>query len=115
MPPYVELTPEFVSLIPALGDRLPRTTQFLTVPLLLDGIHRVWLARQENSLIRCVTVRNCEWQYPSAAYPNEWSEVQVCAEVPKIKKRYRRQLPYTHMRPLDALRQISDQAKEYGR
>lgn len=115
IPPYVEIARENVSLVPRDGDRQPPARQTLQVPLLIDGFHRVWLARELGLPVKCLVVRNTDQDYPYASYPVAWSDVKVHDEVPKVKKYYRRQDPYTFMRPLDVLRCLPPGDKEYGR
>ena len=116
IPPYVEISEEVVTLLPMDGDRLPPEKQMLRVPLLIDGLHRAYLARELGIPITCLVVRNTPKKYPYAAYPCSWNQVVLGDVVPKVKKFYRRQDPYTFMRPLDVLRQLpKTDAPEYGR
>lgn len=116
IPPYVEISEEVVSFLPREGDRLPPEKQTLCAPLLIDGLHRAYLARELGVSVGCLVVRNTPKEYPYAAYPCSWNQVILGDEVPKVKKFYRRQDPYTFMRPLDVLRQLpKTDTPEYGR
>lgn len=116
-PPFVEIYKETVRVIPRNGDRLPETLS-LQVPILKDGIHRAWIAREEGIPIKCIVIRGALEDYPPYAYPNAWDQVQLYdTKPPAIKKFYRRQTQHSYMRPLRALRQIGDTPppREYGR
>jgi hypothetical protein len=102
-PPFVEIYEEEVQIVPFPGDREPPPPFLMKVPVLKDGMHRAWLAREENIPIRCVVVHGA-LRYGTYAYPNQWSQVHVHDEKPAQKKYYRRQKQYSYMRPLSALR-----------
>lgn len=116
-PPFVEIYSERVRIISLSKDQLPPNTSPIQIPILKDGIHRAWIAREENILLRCILVHGALQEYMPYAYPNPWSDVQIFEEKPELKKFYRRQNPYTFMRPLKALRQTSDvpPPPEWGR
>lgn len=114
IPPYVEIIQERVGIVSADGDRLPPAVQRVTLPVLVDGIHRVWMAREIDMSVRCIAVRNTSLDHNYSKYPVEWSEVSIYNEVPKEKARYRRQDKYSFMRPLDTLRLLKAET-EYGR
>jgi len=61
------------------------------IPLLNDGMHRLYLARQESPAMNLVIVEGVDPRYPYYALPNEggWDSLQRCREVPDIKKNYR--------------------------
>lgn len=61
------------------------------IPLLNDGMHRLYLAHREGCKINIITVENFDHRYPYYALPNEggWSNLKRCSEVPDIKKNYR--------------------------
>ncbi len=61
------------------------------IPLLDDGMHRVYLAREAGCTINVVEIAQVDPQYPYYALPNEagWKNLRRCAEVPDIKKNYR--------------------------
>lgn len=63
------------------------------VKILNDGMHRVYLARMERSLIQVVYVRNVPAKYPYYAFPlvNGWDDVEIVQDLPEgyIKKWHR--------------------------
>ncbi|MFP4498452.1 MAG: hypothetical protein ACLFQV_09610 [Vulcanimicrobiota bacterium] len=61
------------------------------IPLLNDGMHRVYLAREAGSKINVVLASKVAPDYPYYAFPNRegWNNLQKCKEVPDIKKNYR--------------------------
>ena len=80
-----------------------------------DGIHRVYLAREESLPVTCIVSRRTDSEYLHYAYQNTWREAKIYDEVPKEKKYYRRQEKNSFMRPLAALRLVNITGDEYGR
>lgn len=60
-------------------------------PLLVDGEHRFFLARELGVPIKVIWVSHVPEIYPVVATPIEWNEVELQAEVPDIslKRKYR--------------------------
>ena len=117
MPLYVEVYQERVQLIRICGDRPPPRKTTLRIPILKDGIHRAAIARERRQLVRCVEIHGALENHPPYAYPNSWEQVVLCDKIPAVRKLYRRQDPYTNMRPTDALRSAAGAppTTEYGR
>jgi len=115
-PPFVEIYEERVQIQPLPGDREPSPLS-LKIPILKDGIHRAWIAREERVMLGCIVAHGALPDHLPYAYPNEWSQVRVVDGRPEQKKIYRRQVPYSYLRPLKALRQTGDEAvpSEWGR
>ena len=61
------------------------------IPLLDDGMHRVYLAREAGSTINVIEIEGADPNYPYYAFPNYegWNNLKKCKEVPDIKKNYR--------------------------
>jgi len=61
------------------------------IPLLNDGMHRLYLAHNEGCKMNIVMVEDFDPRYPYYALPNEggWNNLKRCSEVPDIKKNYR--------------------------
>ncbi len=116
-PPFTETYEERVIIVPKDGDRDPPEGRFVQLRVLKDGIHRATLARELGLQIRCIAVSSADPAHLPYAYPNSWDEVGVYDSVPAVKKFYRRQNPYSFMRPIKVLRQVGDKppAAEYGR
>lgn len=106
-PPFVEIYDEEVTIVSRADEQQPPPVT-LKVPILKDGIHRAWIAREEKTSFRCLLVHGALKGHRPYAYPNAWDQVQLCEDKPALKKYYRRVDPYTYMRPLKALRQIGD-------
>lgn len=104
VPPVVEIYEEHVSVLARQGDRKPLQQQAIRISLLLDGLHRMWCAKETGNSIRCLAVWSTTNRYLPYAYPNEWKDIRIRKTVPGTKKYYRRKDPYTFMRPLSALR-----------
>lgn len=60
-------------------------------PVLVDGLHRFWLAREEEIPIRVIFVSGVPRKLPVTCYPVGWDEVRVYDSVPEwaLKRRYR--------------------------
>lgn len=116
-PPFVEFYEETVQILPLPEDRLSPPSQTVKLPIIKDGIHRIWLANEELETIRCIAVSGALQAYPPYAYPNAWSEVKVYDSKPEQKKFYRRHIPYSDLRPLKVLRQTGNEPPppEWGR
>lgn len=61
--------------------------------VILDGRHRIYLARQCGMPIRCLCVQGVDPEYPLSGLPVSWNEVQELDAPPphNEKKRYRSQ------------------------
>lgn len=116
-PPFVEFYVETVSIVARDGEKDPPAPLSLKIPILKDGMHRAWLARELGLPIRCVAVHGALEAYRPYAYPNSWADVKLFDETPKLKKHYRRPDAYSFMRPLRVLRQIDANAApaQWGR
>jgi hypothetical protein len=65
----------------------------MELPLVNDGLHRVWLARELGLPVRVIAVRGAPPEHPYYAYPASWSAVRLVDEVPtdkNLRKRHRR-------------------------
>ncbi|MBF0160787.1 MAG: hypothetical protein HQL88_00730 [Magnetococcales bacterium] len=64
-----------------------------TIPLINDGMHRVYTALRLQRTIHIIQVRNVPRQWPYYAYPlaNGWEDVEELTELPAdyVKKAYR--------------------------
>lgn len=106
-PPVVEIYEENVRILPRPGERTPPDLR-IRIPILKDGIHRGFLARELGVTLSCVLIHGASDSVRPYAYPNHWSDVRIYDAKPEVKKYYRREVPYSFMRPLKVLRQIGD-------
>jgi len=117
-PPVVEIYEEDVMIVPRKGDRSPPGVLSLLIPILKDGIHRMYIAYYDRVPVKCIVIRGAAKEHLPYAYPNEWKDVMIFDAKPEVdqKKYFRRQERYSYMRPLRALRQTGDEpaAPEYG-
>lgn len=74
LPPVVEISPEDGG-----------------IPLLCDGMHRIYLAHEAGVSVNCVWIDKVHPDFPYYANPNEegWNNVKRVEEVPDVKKNYR--------------------------
>lgn len=116
-PPFVEFYEETLQIVERSSDRHPPHVSMLKIPILKDGIHRAQIAMEMGVSMRCITVENALREYAPYAYPNSWQQVRLYGKTPELKKFYRRQNPYTYMRPLSVLRQTGDKSPppQWGR
>lgn len=85
IPPVVEFSPERAAFAPRRPGDLPAPAAELVVPLINDGLHRVWLARELGRPVRVALIRGADPAHPYYAYPSGWDRVQVVDEVPADK------------------------------
>ncbi len=104
-PPFIEVYEE--NIFPQNSGQLLRTN----FSVLLDGVHRAMIARENGISMSCIVVKNADTTYLPYAYPNAWSEVKVFDSVPPVKKFYRREERYSYVRPLYALRGWNDRTQ----
>ncbi|OGY60344.1 MAG: hypothetical protein A3B23_01405 [Candidatus Colwellbacteria bacterium RIFCSPLOWO2_01_FULL_48_10] len=108
-PPFVELVEELVLYAKRTGSlHYPGRKVRLQIPILHDGGHRAWMAMQDepNKKMRVIYIaRSASWEYPTYAYPNGWDEVRVYERIEDVllKKLYRRDPPYSYLRPFRIL------------
>jgi hypothetical protein len=61
--------------------------------LIVDGIHRIYLARAVGFFINCVVVEGIPQEYPIIGLPVPWDEVKVYEEAPRDPKARRNLRP----------------------
>lgn len=107
-PPVVEIYEETVHIVPRPGDRMPPIPLVLKIAIVKDGIHRVTLARELGKMLRCIVISGADQWILPYAYPNHWGQVQIypTKDAVPLKKFYRREDPYSFMRPLKVLWQV---------
>lgn len=104
-PPIVFIYEEEVKILPQAGELSAPDTSLLRIPVIHDGIHRAWLAKEDSSALRCIVI--CGFRgYRLYAFPNSWSQVKVyndlVGEKPPLKKFYRREPNYSFMLALNS-------------
>jgi len=57
--------------------------------VIVDGIHRFFLARGGNRNIKCIYVRGVHPDYPTISLPISWQNVRVVKEIPKLPQERR--------------------------
>jgi hypothetical protein len=91
IPPVVEYQVETVEFQPGpAGLKYPPLE--LEIPLINDGLHRVYLAREAGVPVRVIAVRGVCRRTPYYAYPAGWSSVKLVDKVPDdkaLRKRHR--------------------------
>lgn len=85
IPPVVEFSRERVQFLPRREGDLSHPPVDVEVPLINDGLHRVWLARSLGLPVRVVLIRGAAEAHPYYAYPGGWSSVREVDEVPADK------------------------------
>lgn len=63
-----------------------------SVPVIVDGGHRLFLALKLGLSVTCILISGCIVA-PLPVLPLNWSEVAVCNSVPKDKRNYNPDLP----------------------
>ncbi len=92
-PPIIEVTERKVSYVPQDGeiDYSDKAAK-IKIPLICDGAHRVFLAKEKNEYFTGVNISGVNPEYPYYAHPNGWDKVNIVDTVPKTleeKKFYR--------------------------
>jgi len=107
LPPVVEVMHEEITHRNTRGDidylALPTS---ITLPIVNDGMHRVWLARELGQTINVIHISGIPTEHPYYALPNSWDQVKIFTDTPKTmagKKYYRRQKSYDLYRDFDVL------------
>jgi len=85
-PPIIELTPRKVKYVPRKGEIPYEDEVVVQVPIINDGAHRVWLARENHETFVGLFISGADPNFPFYAHPNEWSMVKILDEVPKDKR-----------------------------
>lgn len=90
IPPIVELSPKAVQYVPKENEEDPnRIFENIKIPILGDGAHRGFVAKELGVQIKVVFISNADPKYPYYAYPNDWSEAEIAEEtVAKEKRKY---------------------------
>ena len=84
-PPVVELTHRKVHYVAEDGGVDKRGAFEIKIPIINDGAHRVWLAREEKMWFAGLYISGADANHPFYAHPNNWSDVKEVDEVPKEK------------------------------
>lgn len=92
IPPVVEFQSEKAEFHPRRPGDPDCPPAEVEIPLINDGLHRVWLARELGLNIRVVLIRGVPPAHPYYAYPASWPRVKLLDDVPTDKaarKRHR--------------------------
>ena len=82
-PPIIEVATERVEYKPREGENEYDDTVEIKVPIINDGVHRVYLAREEGLPINIAHISGINPNYPFYAHANSWDQVEVIDEIPK--------------------------------
>ncbi|MBI4133495.1 hypothetical protein HY478_02680 [Candidatus Uhrbacteria bacterium] len=85
-PPIVEVTPRTVRFVAQEGEIQCDADVAIQIPIIMDGAHRVGLARRLGLPFASVFIAGADPRFPFYAHPNPWSMVCVVDEVPKHKR-----------------------------
>jgi hypothetical protein len=92
IPPVVEFQSESAEFHPRKPGDPGSPPAEVEIPLINDGLHRVWLARELGVPVRVALIRGVPAAYPYYAFPAGWSRVKLLDDVPADKaarKRHR--------------------------
>ncbi len=112
LPPIVEVQEEKVRFDNPLGDKQYLKPFRVKIPVINDGAHRMYLAREEHAkgrggvFPRVCVITGALPEYPLYAFPNHWDDVKIVDEVPaekREKKLYKREDSYALYRNFDAV------------
>jgi len=85
-PPIIEVTPRTVKFIPKPEEISYPDQVTLQIPVVNDGAHRVWMAKESNEKFMAIYISGALAEYPFYAHPNEWSRVRIVETVPTKKE-----------------------------
>jgi hypothetical protein len=107
LPPVVEVFNQEVIFPPRAGE-IDHTGRSSVIPIqmLIDGVHRVLLAREIGAEINVLHITGVNERFPYYALPNSWEELRILDELPATaqeKKLYRRENCYGLFRNFDLL------------
>ncbi len=106
MPPVVEVTSRKVRYIPAAGEIDYEKTQQVQIPVINDGVHRVWIAREADEFFNGLWVARADPAFPFYAHPNSWDDMREVDAVPSsraAKKLYSKEDCYALYRDFGVL------------
>lgn len=86
MPPIIEVTPRQVKYSPLEDEIRHEQIVKVQIPIINDGAHRVYLAREMGIPFRGVFISGVDERFPFYAHPNEWERVKLVDSVPKTKE-----------------------------
>ena len=86
MPPVIEVAHRNVNYVPGAQELEYTDTFGIKIPIINDGAHRVYLAKEEGETFTGVYISGIPEEHPFYAHPNEWSRVKVVDSVPKTKE-----------------------------
>jgi hypothetical protein len=90
MPPVVEVAEREVFYVPQDGEIEYLDKVKLNVPIINDGMHRAFLARELGESFNAVYVSGALSDFPFYAHPNSWDKIKEVVEVPatKVEKKF---------------------------
>ena len=75
---------------------LPSPPITLDLPIIADGMHRCWMARESGVEPVVLTVSGVKPETPYYAYPSSWTAVEVLPTVPEEKHKRKRHRVKNH-------------------
>ncbi len=106
LPSIVEVQEEEVIFQNPRGDQTYVQPFRIKIPVINDGAHRVYVAREEKVLPVVCFITGALAEYPLYAFPNHWDDVKIVDAVPdrkEDKKLYRREDNYGLYRNFDSV------------
>ena len=85
-PPIIESTQRTVQYQPQAGEISHPGNCRISIPIINDGLHRVYLAWQTTGTFKGIHISGALEEYPFYAHPNEWEKIKVLDELPKTKE-----------------------------
>ncbi len=85
-PPIIEVTRRTIQYIPQEGEIRYEDPTEIQIPVINDGAHRVFMAREEGLEFNALFISGADERYPFYAHPNSWDEVSVVDDVPSDKR-----------------------------
>ena len=85
-PPIIEVISRKVIYHPSDGEIKHTGAYSIKIPVINDGAHRIYLAREEGISFKGLFISNVAESHPFYAHPNEWNKVKIFDDTPKTKR-----------------------------
>ncbi|MFA6073584.1 MAG: hypothetical protein WC758_05710 [Candidatus Woesearchaeota archaeon] len=85
-PPIIEVTPRRLKYVAQIGEKTYEDSVVLQIPIVNDGAHRVFLAKEEKETFTSIYISNALENFPFYAHPNDWSKVKIVEKIPEKKE-----------------------------
>ncbi len=97
IPPIIEVSEETMKYVDTRGDLPYDHPVQIKMNIIVDGLHRIYLARLFDHPVNVLHIQGVPSEYPFYALANQWADIKITQKVPEKpeeKKDYRRKDSY---------------------